>query len=54
MTSISMKTVLDVNCILGLTDVVQQVGKSLHEIRDEIARWRIILEVPHQEYSLHR
>jgi len=29
---------------------VQQVQKSLHIIRDEIARWRNILEVPYQEF----
>ena len=32
--------------------LVQQVGKSLHPIADEIARWRKILEMPYQEYLL--
>jgi hypothetical protein len=32
--------------------MVQQVGKSLHLIRDEIVRWRDILEVPYQEYLI--
>jgi len=30
--------------------LVQQVGKSLHLIRDEIARWRTMLEIPYREY----
>ncbi len=30
--------------------MVQQVGKSLHQIREEIGRWREILEVPNQEH----
>lgn len=30
--------------------MVQQLGKSLHRISDEIARWRKILEVSYQEY----
>jgi hypothetical protein len=33
---------------------VQQVGKSLHLIRDEIARWREILDVPYQEHLLSK
>ena len=32
--------------------VVQQVGKSLHQITDEIARWRKVLEKPYQEWLL--
>lgn len=32
--------------------MVQQVQKSFHPIRDEIARWRKLLEVPYQEYLL--
>jgi len=31
-------------------DLVQQVGESFHQIRDEVARWRNILEVPYQEH----
>jgi hypothetical protein len=34
--------------------LVQRVGKSLHLIRDEIARWRKILEDPYLEYLLRR
>jgi len=34
--------------------LVQQVGKSLHLIRDEVARWREILEIPYGEYLLSR
>jgi len=30
--------------------MVQRVGKSLHQITDEITRWREILAVPYQEY----
>ena len=32
--------------------VVQQVGKSLHQITDDIGRWRKILEKPYQEWTL--
>ena len=35
-----------------LLKLVQQLGKSLHEISDEITAWRKILEVPYQEYLL--
>jgi hypothetical protein len=39
------------NEIKGLElKLVQYLGNSLHEIRDEITRWREILEVPYQEY----
>jgi hypothetical protein len=31
---------------------VHQLGKSLHLIRDEIAHWRDILEVPYREYLI--
>ena len=31
-------------------DLVQYMGKNLHLIRDEIARWKEILSVPYQEY----
>lgn len=34
--------------------LVQQVGKSLHQIREEIARWRDILEVPYREFLLRK
>ncbi len=34
--------------------VVQQLGKNLHLISDEVARWRKILEVPYQEYLLNK
>jgi len=34
--------------------VVQHVGKSLHLISDEIARWREILAVPYQDDLLSR
>jgi hypothetical protein len=37
-----------------LARLVQQVGKSLHQIRDEIARWRVILDVPYQDYLLSK
>ena len=30
--------------------MVRQVGKSLHLVSDEIARWRKILESPNREY----
>jgi len=29
-----------------------QVGKSLHLIREELVRWRKILEEPYREYLL--
>jgi hypothetical protein len=32
--------------------MVQYCLKSLHQIKDEIARWRKILEVPYQEHTL--
>jgi hypothetical protein len=32
--------------------LVQHVGKSLHAIKEEIDRWRRILEVPYLEYLL--
>ncbi len=32
--------------------MVQQVGKSLHLIRNEIARWMKIIEENYQEYTL--
>ena len=31
--------------------LMRQAGKSLHPITDGIACWRVILEVPYQEYS---
>jgi hypothetical protein len=34
--------------------LVQSLRKSLHEISDEIARWRNILAVSYQEYLLPR
>ena len=34
--------------------LVHQVGESLQLIRDEVARWRKILEVPYQEYLLSK
>jgi hypothetical protein len=36
------------------TTLVLEVGKSFHEIRAEIERWREILAVPYQEHSLRR
>jgi hypothetical protein len=30
------------------------VGKSLHPIRDKIARWRKILDIPYGEYILDK
>jgi hypothetical protein len=35
---------------MSVLTLVQQVLKSYHEIRDEIVRWRQILEVPYKEY----
>ena len=43
-----------VNYPFCITDMVQQVGKNLHFIRDEIVRWRKILEVPYGEYLLSK
>jgi hypothetical protein len=34
--------------------LVQQVETFLHETRAEIARWRVILAVPYQEFLLTR
>ena len=34
--------------------MVQQVGKSLHLIWDEVVRWRKILDEPYGEYLLSR
>jgi hypothetical protein len=34
--------------------MVQYLGKSLHTITDELLRWKIILEIPYQEYLLNR
>jgi DNA invertase Pin-like site-specific DNA recombinase len=34
--------------------MVQQVGKSLHLIRDEVIRWRKVLKNPYQENLLNR
>lgn len=36
----------------SLIYLVQQVGKCLHLIKGEVARWRKILEIPYQEYLL--
>lgn len=33
-----------------MSQLVQYLGESLHEIRDEINRWREILAVPYQEH----
>ena len=49
---ITKNTLLGVNRVFGITDVVQQLGKNLHLIGDEIVRWRKILEVPYREFSL--
>jgi len=38
----------------SVSSLVQQVEKSFHEIRDELARWRQILAVPYQEYLVSR
>jgi hypothetical protein len=43
-----------VSCLFGITDVVHQMGKSLHSIRDEIVRWGKILDVPYREYLLFK
>jgi hypothetical protein len=32
--------------------MVQQVGKNLHQITDEIGRWRKVLGKPYREYLL--
>lgn len=42
-----------IGAIIGVK-LVQQLGKSLHEISDEITTWRKVLEVPYQEYLLGR
>jgi len=34
--------------------MVQLVRISFHQVRDEIARWRVILAVPYQEFLLAR
>jgi len=34
-------------------NMVQQAGKNLHLLREELARWRIILEIPYREYLLN-
>ncbi len=34
--------------------LLQQAGKSLHHIRDEITHWREILEIPYQESILRK
>lgn len=34
--------------------MVQQVSKSLHQITDEIVRWRNVLEKPYQEWLLNQ
>jgi len=34
--------------------MVQQVGKSFHLIRDEMVRWRKVLDSPYQEFQLSR
>jgi hypothetical protein len=36
------------------TRLVQQLGKSLHLIRDEIVRWRKILEEPYNVNSVRQ
>lgn len=40
---------MDLYQLLNIT-LVQYVGKNLHILREEISRWRIILEIPYQEY----
>ena len=37
---------------LTISYLVQYLELFLHEIRDEMAKWRIILAVPYQEYLL--
>jgi hypothetical protein len=34
----------------GNNYLVLQVGKNLHHIKDEMIRWRTILEIPYREY----
>lgn len=34
--------------------MVQHLQKSLHEIQQELLRWRAILEVPYQQFLLNR
>jgi hypothetical protein len=48
------RTLSSERSFLYYSNLVQSVGKSLHLIRDEIRRWRIILEVPYQEYLLSK
>jgi len=38
------------NNFFELLSNMLQVGESFHLISDEIARWRDILVIPHQEY----
>lgn len=38
----------------GVISMVQYLELFLHEVRDEIAKWRIILAVPYQDYLLNR
>lgn len=34
--------------------MVQYLELFLHEIRDEMAKWRVILAVPYQEYLANK
>jgi hypothetical protein len=38
----------------GAVFLVQQLGKSLHEINDEIGRWRKVLDLPYQQHLAAR
>ena len=38
----------------GVISMVQYLELVLHEIRDEIAKWRVILAVPYQEFLLKK
>ncbi|MNH49978.1 hypothetical protein D3C73_15780 [compost metagenome] len=39
---------------LRIINLVHQVKKCFHEIRDEIGRWKSLLEVPYQQYLLEK
>ncbi len=39
---------------LSKSTLVHYFELVLHEIRDEIAKWRVILAVPYQEYLLSK
>lgn len=38
----------------GTISMVQYLELFLHEIRDEMAKWRVILTVPYREYLTNK